>query len=96
MLRYCANLKAIRCESTSLNRIVVADKSHCAIVTEERVSQILLTLTSRCDSYFESSNISFSENNWSTRTITVVTPAFKKKKKTGKKLTADYESSDGN
>ena len=27
MLRYCANLKAIRYESTSLNRIV-ADKSH--------------------------------------------------------------------
>ena len=27
MLRYCANLKAIRHESTSLNRIV-ADKSH--------------------------------------------------------------------
>ena len=31
MLRYCANLKAIRYESTSLNRIV-ADKSHCVIV----------------------------------------------------------------
>ena len=31
MLRYCANLKAIRCESTSLNRIV-ADKSHRVIV----------------------------------------------------------------
>ena len=30
MLRYCANLKAIRYESTSLNRIV-ADKSHCVI-----------------------------------------------------------------
>ena len=29
MLRYCANLKAIRYESTSLNRIV-ADKSHVA------------------------------------------------------------------
>ena len=28
MLCYCANLKAIRYESTSLNRIV-ADKSHC-------------------------------------------------------------------
>ena len=27
MLRYCANLKAIRYESTSLNRII-ADKSH--------------------------------------------------------------------
>ena len=27
MLRYCANLKVIRYESTSLNRIV-ADKSH--------------------------------------------------------------------
>ena len=30
MLRYCANLKAIRYESTSLNRIV-ADKSHRVI-----------------------------------------------------------------
>ena len=33
MLRYCANLKAIRYESTSLNRIVkVADKSNRVIV----------------------------------------------------------------
>ena len=31
MLHYCANLKAIRYESTSLNRIV-ADKSHRVIV----------------------------------------------------------------
>ena len=31
MLRYCENLKAIRYESTSLNRIV-ADKSHRVIV----------------------------------------------------------------
>ena len=31
MLRYCANLKAIRYESTRLNRIV-ADKSHHVIV----------------------------------------------------------------
>ena len=31
MLRYCANLKAIRYESVSLNRIV-ADKSHRVIV----------------------------------------------------------------
>ena len=31
MQRYCANLKAIRHESTSLNR-VVADKSRCVIV----------------------------------------------------------------
>ena len=28
---YCANLREIRCESTSLNRII-ADKSHCVIV----------------------------------------------------------------
>ena len=34
MQRYCENLKAIRCESTSLNRIV-ADKSHRAIVALE-------------------------------------------------------------
>ena len=31
MLRYCANLKSIRYESTSLNRIV-ADKSHRVIL----------------------------------------------------------------
>ena len=31
ILRYCANLKAIRYESTSLNRIL-ADKSHRVIV----------------------------------------------------------------
>ena len=31
MLHYCANLKAIRYESTSLNRII-ADKSHSVIV----------------------------------------------------------------
>ena len=31
MLRYCANLKAIRYESTSLNRIA-ADKSHRVIL----------------------------------------------------------------
>ena len=31
MLRYCSNLKAIRYESMTLNRIV-ADKSHCVIV----------------------------------------------------------------
>ena len=31
MLRHCANLKAIRHESMSLNRIA-ADKSHCVIV----------------------------------------------------------------
>ena len=31
MLRYCANLKAVRYESTSLNRIV-ADKSRRVIV----------------------------------------------------------------
>ena len=31
MLRYCANLKAIRYESTTLNRIV-ADQSHCVII----------------------------------------------------------------
>ena len=31
MLRYCANLKVIRYESTTLNRIV-ADKSHRVIV----------------------------------------------------------------
>ena len=39
MLRYCANLKAIRYESTSLNRIA-ADKSHHVIAA----LNILLTL----------------------------------------------------
>ena len=39
MLRYCANLKAIRYESTSLNRIV-ADKWHRVIVALEE-SRIL-------------------------------------------------------
>ena len=34
MLRCCANLKAIRYESTSLNRIV-ADKSHRVIVAKD-------------------------------------------------------------
>ena len=33
MLRYCVNLKEIRYESTSLNKIV-ADKSHRVIVVE--------------------------------------------------------------
>ena len=39
MLLYCANLKAIRCESTSLNRIG-ADKSHRVIVAliDQKVS----------------------------------------------------------
>ena len=37
ILRYCANLKAIRYDSTSLNRIV-ADKSHRVIVALEEVN----------------------------------------------------------
>ena len=43
MLRYCANLKAIRYKSTSLNR-VVADKSHRVIValTNHIVLKLLL------------------------------------------------------
>ena len=36
MLRYCANLKAISYESTSLNRIV-ADKSHSVIILKKVV-----------------------------------------------------------
>ena len=39
MLRYCVNLKAIRYESTSLNRIV-ADKSYLVIVALFRESEI--------------------------------------------------------
>ena len=34
MVRYCANLKAIKHESTSLNRIE-ADKSHRVIVAQD-------------------------------------------------------------
>ena len=37
MLRYCATLKPIRYESTSLNRIV-ADKSHRVIIALRRIS----------------------------------------------------------
>ena len=42
MLRYNANLKAIRYESTSLNRIVT-DKSHCVIVALSDMAKQLLT-----------------------------------------------------
>ena len=42
MLRYCATLKAIRYESTSLNRIV-ADKSHRVIVALHRTSDFCVT-----------------------------------------------------
>ena len=44
MLRYCANLKEIRYESTSLNRIA-ADKSHRVIVAyydESCLTELLL------------------------------------------------------
>ena len=41
MLRYCANLKAIRYEPTSLNRIV-ADKSHRVIVALHNVGNTVL------------------------------------------------------
>ena len=40
MLRNCANLKAIRYESMSLNRIV-ADKSHRVIVALNRFKYVL-------------------------------------------------------
>ena len=40
MLRYCENLKAIRYESMSLNRIV-ADKSHRVIVTLKRYGKTI-------------------------------------------------------
>ena len=46
MLRYCVNLKAIRYESTSLNRIV-ADKSHLVTVALLPASKISLTLSCR-------------------------------------------------
>ena len=39
MLRYCANLKAKRYESTSLNRIV-ADKSHRVIAALDMIHHI--------------------------------------------------------
>ena len=40
ILRYCADLKAIRYESTSLNRIV-ADKSHRVIVALRNSAKML-------------------------------------------------------
>ena len=40
---YCANLKAIRYESTSLNRII-ADKSHRVIVAKEMLLPFPATL----------------------------------------------------
>ena len=44
ILRYCTNLKAIRYESTSLNRIV-ADKSHRVIVAyaSSSVAEVFVT-----------------------------------------------------
>ena len=43
MLRYCANLKAIRYESTSFNRIV-ADKSHRVIAALGKIIQLSFIL----------------------------------------------------
>ena len=57
MLRYCVNLKAIRYESTSLNRIV-ADKSHRVIVAlvflycnQQRGNQALVGAIPFCGEY---------------------------------------------
>ena len=47
MLRYCANLKAIRYESMSLNRIV-ADKSHRVIAALNVYRQNRLTFVYTC------------------------------------------------
>ena len=47
MLHYCANLKAIRCESTSLNRII-ADKSHRVIVALEYQDQKIVITSTHC------------------------------------------------
>ena len=44
VLRYCANLKTIRYESTSLNRII-ADKSHRVIVALLSLHQELADLS---------------------------------------------------
>ena len=46
MLRYCANLKAIRYESTNLNRIV-ADKSHRVIVAQGLKTEVDGSLNKR-------------------------------------------------
>ena len=51
MLRYCANLKAIRYESTSLNRIV-ADKSQSVIVALYFTEQNVDTTKHHVQSWF--------------------------------------------
>ena len=48
MLRYCASLKAIRYESTSLNRIV-ADKSHRVIVALDYIFVGNACLETNCE-----------------------------------------------
>ena len=64
MLRSCANLKAIRYKSTSLNRIV-ADKSHRVIVAlgswSLKKSRSEMLLVSHCHCFY-SREISQSEN----------------------------------
>ena len=51
MLRYCENLKAIRYESTSLNRIV-GDKSHRVIVALNSYAEDLAVQRAICTSAF--------------------------------------------
>ena len=46
MLRYCANLNAIRYESTSVSRIV-ADKSHRVIVADKSCNRIVVDKSHR-------------------------------------------------
>ena len=55
ILRYCANLKAIRYEPTSLNRIR-ADKSHC---NRNLIRAILLSEALRQDELVNSSSLPY-------------------------------------
>ena len=52
MLRYCANLKAIRYESTSSNRII-ADKLHRVIVALLIARTVLFSELTSCDLYHD-------------------------------------------
>ena len=56
MLRYCANLKAIRYELTTLNRIV-ADKSHRVIIAWCDLSSRFFCIDATSLSEFESDKI---------------------------------------
>ena len=67
VLRYCANLKVIRYELTSLNRIVT-DKSRRVIVAHAVYHGLCLASSAMFDMYFRivlsaSHNVSFSKRS---------------------------------